>query len=73
MLELILQISLQYQVEPCELLSKNRTMPLPTARHQCFAHLYANGCRQVQIARQFKVTQQAVSQGITNFFQLQKS
>jgi hypothetical protein len=71
--DLILEISLQYQVEPCELLSKNRTMPLPTARHQCFAHLYANGCRQAQIAKAFRVSQSAISQGITNFFQLQKS
>jgi len=73
MIELILQISLQYQVEPCELLSKNRTMPLPAARHQCFAHLYANGCRQAQIAKTFSVTQSAISRGITHFFQLQKS
>lgn len=74
MIELIiLQISCQYQVEPCALLSKNRRMPLPAARHQCYALAYATGCRQSQIAELFSVSQSAISQGITNFFQLRKS
>jgi DNA-directed RNA polymerase specialized sigma24 family protein len=71
--EIILEISRLYQVDPLELISKNRTMPLPSARHQCFALAYTEGCKQTQIAKLFKVKQSTISRGITNYFKLRKS
>jgi len=67
--EIILTISQAYQVMPCDVLSKNRTMPLPQIRHRCFSMLYRQGYKQIHLAEVFGVSQSAISRGITTFSQ----
>ena len=69
MIEIILEISMRYQLFTDDLLSKNRTMPLPEARHRIFGLAYSSGYKQVEIAAAFNVAQSSVSRGITNYFQ----
>lgn len=68
----ILEISKMFQVPPGDIMSKKRKMPLPTARHFVWGIAYARGFTQGQIAEEFKVSQQAVSLGITNFLKLNR-
>jgi chromosomal replication initiation ATPase DnaA len=70
--EIINSISQKYQVPPGEVLSKKRKMPLPAARHNCFAACYRAGFTQQKIAELFGVSQSAISLGITQFFQTQR-
>lgn len=69
MTEIILDISRRYQVKPCDLLSKKRKIPLPQARHQCFAMSWAGGWTQIEIAELFDISQSAISKAITNYYQ----
>ena len=72
MIEFIEKIAQSYQVNPADLLSKNRKTPLPAARHHFFGVAYAGGWKQKQIADLFNVSQSAISQGISHYFQTAK-
>lgn len=72
MIEIILEISMRFQLFTDDLLSKSRTMPLPEARHRIFGECYSRGFKQVEIASAFNVSQQAVSSGITHYYQTKR-
>ena len=72
MIEIILEISMRCGLIPFDLLSKSRTMPLPEARHRIFGLCYSSGIKQVEIAAAFNVSQSAVSQAITHYYQTKR-
>jgi len=57
---------------PVDLIGKSRMMPLPAARHRIFGECYSRGFKQVEIAAAFNVSQQAVSSGITHYYQTKR-
>ena len=69
MTEIILTVSHLFKVPPDDLLSKKRKMPRPEARHRVFGLCYQTGWKQTQIAKHFNLSQSAISQGITHYFQ----
>jgi chromosomal replication initiation ATPase DnaA len=67
--EIIRLLCNKFGISEADVLSKNRKMPLPQARHYCFATAWTGGFTQQQIALAFGLSQSAISRGITNHFQ----